>query len=72
MVLYFLVELLMDICVGDFVLLIGVEVKYVVVVWRLCVGEVVMVGDGVGVWFEGIVEEVLLMCVDVCVLECME
>lgn len=65
MVLHFLVESSTDADVGDVVSLTGAEAKHAAVVRRLRVGEVVTIGDGSGVWLDGVAEEVAPQRVDV-------
>ncbi|REJ04480.1 16S rRNA (uracil(1498)-N(3))-methyltransferase [Microbacterium bovistercoris] len=43
---------------GERVLLTGAEAKHAAVVRRVRVGESVTIGDGAGVWLEGVVEDV--------------
>ncbi|MFS0854241.1 16S rRNA (uracil(1498)-N(3))-methyltransferase [Microbacterium sp. 179-I 3D4 NHS] len=65
MALHFLVESASEAEVGSVVSLTGAEAKHAAVVRRLRVGEPVTVGDGVGVWLEGVAEEVTPSRVDV-------
>lgn len=65
MALHFLVESSSDAEPGDVVSLTGAEAKHAAVVRRLRVGEAVTVGDGSGVWLEGVAEEVAPGRVDV-------
>ncbi|MFC4137231.1 MULTISPECIES: 16S rRNA (uracil(1498)-N(3))-methyltransferase [unclassified Microbacterium] len=44
--------------VGELALLTGAEAKHAAVVRRVRVGESVTIGDGAGVWLEGVVEDV--------------
>jgi 16S rRNA (uracil1498-N3)-methyltransferase len=65
MALHFLVESASDADVGSVVTLTGAEAKHAAVVRRLRVGETVSVGDGAGVWLEGVAEDVSPSRVDV-------
>lgn len=65
MALHFLVESSSEAVVGDIVSLTGAEAKHAAVVRRLRVGEAVTIGDGAGVWLEGLVEDVSAVRVDV-------
>jgi 16S rRNA (uracil1498-N3)-methyltransferase len=69
MALHFLVETSSDAGPGDLVSLTGAEAKHAAVVRRLRVGEQVTIGDGRGVWLQGVVEEVAPARVDVRVSE---
>lgn len=65
MALHFLVETATDAEPGDLVSLTGAEAKHAAVVRRLRAGETVSVGDGAGIWLEGVVEETSPSRVDV-------
>lgn len=65
MALHFLVESSSEAVVGDIVSLTGAEAKHAAVVRRLRVGEAVTIGDGAGVWLEGLVDDVSAVRVDV-------
>lgn len=65
MALHFLVETSSDAEPGDLVSLTGAEAKHAAVVRRLRVGEQVTIGDGRGVWLQGVAEEVAPARVDV-------
>lgn len=69
MALHFLVESSTHAAVGDLVSLTGAEAKHAAVVRRLRVGEAVTVGDGAGVWLEGVAEEVSPTRVEVRIAE---
>ncbi len=58
MALHFLTPSCTDARVGDVVVLTGAEAKHAAVVRRVRVGESVTVGDGEGVWLEGVAEDV--------------
>lgn len=58
MALHFVVEGASDAGVGQIVSLTGAEAKHAAVVRRLRVGEPVTVGDGAGVWLEGVAADV--------------
>lgn len=58
MALHFLTQTCTDAQVGDVVALTGGEAKHAAVVRRVRVGESVTVGDGEGVWLDGVAEEV--------------
>jgi 16S rRNA (uracil1498-N3)-methyltransferase len=63
--LHFLVESSSTAAIGDVVSLAGAEAKHAAVVRRLRVGESVTIGDGSGVWLEGVVTDVSASRVDV-------
>lgn len=65
MALHFLVETATDAEPGDLVSLTGAEAKHAAVVRRLRAGEIVSVGDGAGIWLQGVVEETSPSRVDV-------
>lgn len=69
MALHFLVETSSDAEPGDVVSLTGAEAKHAAVVRRLRVGEQVTIGDGRGVWLQGVAEGVAPTRVDVRVSE---
>ncbi len=58
MALHFVVETASDAAAGDVLELTGAEAKHAAVVRRVRVGEAVTIGDGSGVWCEGIVAAV--------------
>lgn len=58
MALHFLTPTSTSAQVGDLVTLAGAEAKHAAVVRRVRVGESVTVGDGEGVWLEGVAEDV--------------
>lgn len=58
MALHFLTQTCTDAQVGDVVALTGGEAKHAAVVRRVRVGESVTVGDGEGVWLDGVAEDV--------------
>ena len=58
MALHFLTPSCSGAQVGDLVTLTGGEAKHAAVVRRVRVGESVTVGDGSGVWLEGVAEDV--------------
>lgn len=65
MALHFLVESSSDASIGDVVTLTGAEAKHAAVVRRLRVGESITLGDGSGLWLEGVVTDVSSARVDV-------
>lgn len=65
MALHFLAPSCTGAAVGDTVSLTGAEAKHAAVVRRLRVGEQVTIGDGQGVWLEGVVADVSAALVDV-------
>lgn len=69
MALHFLDESSSGAVVGDTVTLTGAEAKHAAVVRRLRVGESVTVGDGAGVWLDGVVEDVSPTRVEVRVVQ---
>ncbi len=68
MALHFLAPDCTDAAVGDVVALAGTEAKHAAVVRRVRVGETVTLGDGAGVWLEGVVEDVSAAQVNVRIL----
>ncbi|WP_309066422.1 16S rRNA (uracil(1498)-N(3))-methyltransferase [Microbacterium sp.] len=58
MSLHFVTPTSTDAEVGELVTLTGAEAKHAAVVRRVRVGETVTLGDGSGVWLEGVVEDV--------------
>lgn len=57
MALHFVSPAATDVSVGETVLLTGSEAKHAAVVRRVRVGEQVTIGDGAGLWLEGVVED---------------
>ncbi|WP_298038396.1 16S rRNA (uracil(1498)-N(3))-methyltransferase [uncultured Microbacterium sp.] len=65
MALHFLAPTCTDARIGDIVALTGAEAKHAAVVRRLRVGEQVTLGDGAGIWLEGVVTDVSASLVNV-------
>lgn len=65
MALHFVTPAASSADVGDIVALTGAEAKHAAVVRRVRVGEQITLGDGQGVWLEGVAESVESALVDV-------